>query len=196
MHILRRAAGLELPTQIVSPAAVIGAIVEKMAHPSVAVKGDGGGAPSRSAEGDSDTAVEGVDGVNSVSGNSRDVRCSGREDKGESIDRREPQLPRQEGTGDTVDLNSIGTAASKSTGGVQEQPSVGSVKLSSLVAKVPQFYSGDSKAEIGKAAPVASPTAGRGRRGEARRRQELYEVCTSLPTSLLLTSSRHYGVGD
>ncbi len=168
MPTLRRAAGLDLTPMGVSS--------RKVTHPSAADEGTGSSVKRILAADDLDTAVERGDGENSVSGNSRDMRFSGTDDKRGEVNRSEPKLPGQGGAADKVDSDSIGTAASKSTGLVQEQPSVGSVKLSSLVAKAPQPDGSDRKAKLGKVATVLSTTAGRGRQGEVRRRQELFEV--------------------
>lgn len=74
--------------------------------------------------------------------------------------------------------DSVDPAAIEPTESVKEPPSSGTTKEFSSVATrvIPPKFDACSKLRVSKTAAVVSSVAGRERRGEARRRAEIYEV--------------------
>lgn len=94
----------------------------------------------------------------------------------------------------TGGADSVDPAATELTASVTEPSSSGTAKVLSSVATrvIPPKFDAGSKLRVSKAAAVVSSVAGRERRGEARRRAEIYEVrCVMNRDSLVTILLRH-----
>lgn len=122
------------------------------------------------------------------------------DNNGESFNQAEPpSAEKGENTAieETGVADSVDPAATEPTGSVTGPSSSGTAKVLSSVATrvIPPKFDAGSKLRVSKAAAVVSSVAGRERRGDARRRAEVYEVCcvmnnNSLAAMLLRQSMR------
>eukprot|EP00903_Cladosiphon_okamuranus_P016193 g14943.t2 len=172
MATLRRAAGLEaIPAATLRAAAIV---PSESARQSTAA--EGGAVTISSSLAADGAAMAGQDGEKSATSSGNVGKCTvikGIKNVAKSIDENPPDL---EGSGN-ADLVRTEVAASRRTETVKDQPDVGaSNDVSSVATRTLRATPSDGKSRVGKAAAVVSSVAGRGRREEARRRAELYEV--------------------
>lgn len=155
MAALRRAAGLEeIPAATHRVATIASSPSEPVRQPTITVSGKLA----------TDSMIP-QDGIDSVGGSSNIAN---------PVDNHPPEHE----DGGHAGVDRANPTASRPTEAAKDGPSVGGASdgISGLATQLLRAKPDDSKSRVGKAAAVVSTVAGRGRREEARRRAELYEV--------------------
>lgn len=175
MAVLRHAAGLEAMPAAIQRAPTIASSPSESVPQTTSAKGDAI-TVSRNLAADR-AAMAGQDDINSVAGGSHDGKCPVTNGNNNVANRVDDHPLEHEDSGH-ADLDRTDATAPRPTAKVKDPSSVGASNgISSLATQMLRTKPSDSKLKVGKAAAVVSSVAGRGRREEARRRAELFEVC-------------------
>lgn len=174
MTALRHAAGLKAIPTTTHQATVVASPLESGRLSTAA---EGGVITSASNFAADHTTVTGEDGLTSAAGSNHDGNCTGTPSNDNVVSRADEYALEPECSGD-ADPDRTDATASRKSETVEDQSSVDATnEFSPLATRMLRTKPGDGKSKVGKAAAVVSSVAGRGRREEARRRAELYEVC-------------------
>lgn len=186
---LRRAAGLEVSTMAPPTTGKVdykhgSGVTETAQPPPVKAHHHSSSTPAtQSAADGAESVVKGEDEANSAAGSSHDGKRPENihhgDDNHSGVNQGGGEQLLDQARIDSGNDGAEETPKSTAAAGVKDQPSVGASNAFSSLATgmLRPKIDGGRKARVGKVAAVISSGAGRERREEARRREELYEVC-------------------